>query len=178
MRLADFQTERLTICHWAEQLDTREGKMRVERDLQSILTPEVLCHLPPSLQLGNTLSAVSTWVEARAAESDVYLIMIRAPAGDTGRLVGVLILVDLSKDDDEAQFHLGYLLAEQHWGQGFASEMVQGLVEVMRQLGPLSVLGGVSVDNPASAKILTRAGFVKDADLSTPDTDMFVLSLC
>ncbi len=174
MRLAEFSTTRLMVRHWADDLEDPSDRSWIERGTKALLSPDVLSSLPPSMQLSGGRSAVSDWIDHRAEESDVYRITIRAPEPDSGRLIGLMILVDLSGDDEFAQMHLGYLLAEQDWGQGYASEMMQGLVAVLGELAPLRVVAGVAHDNPASARVLAKAGFRLDPSLSCRETDMYV----
>lgn len=174
MRLAEFHTTRLVVRHWADDLADPSDRAWVERGVKALLTPSVLSPLPPSMQLGDTPAALSHWIDHRAEESDVYLISIRAPETGSGRLIGLMILVDLTGDDQLAQMHLGYLLAEQDWGQGYATEMLTGLVKVLQEFAPLSVVAGVGHDNPVSAHVLEKAGFRNNPALSCDDTDMFV----
>lgn len=173
MRLAEFRTTRLVIRHWADDLADAKDRDWVERGVSALLTPNVLTSLPPSLQRSDRPAAVSDWIEARDEESDVYLIKIRAPEPDSGRLVGLMILVDLSEGGIPAQMHLGYLLSEQDWGQGYATEMLLGLVDILKELAPVSVMAGVDRDNPASARVLEEAGFSRDLALSSDETDMY-----
>jgi len=54
---------------------------------------------------------------------------------------------------------LGYILGRVFWGQGFASEAVIAMIDVARTVG----LGGLQaycfLENPASARVLEKAGF-------------------
>jgi RimJ/RimL family protein N-acetyltransferase len=54
---------------------------------------------------------------------------------------------------------LGYILGRSFWGQGYATEAVSAMVGMARSLG----LGGLQaysfVENPASARVLEKAGF-------------------
>jgi RimJ/RimL family protein N-acetyltransferase len=54
---------------------------------------------------------------------------------------------------------LGYILGRDFWGQGYATEAVSAMVGMARSLG----LGGLQaysfVENPASARVLEKAGF-------------------
>lgn len=54
---------------------------------------------------------------------------------------------------------LGYWLAEQHWGQGFAPEAVLGLLDAARQSGIETIRARVLVSNPASQRVLEKTGF-------------------
>lgn len=86
-------------------------------------------------------------------------------ASTSGEPVGLLILFeDPASDDAEADLRIGYLIAEDMRGQGFAKELVAGLVAWCREhswVGSLS--GGVEPENVASAVVLTRNGFVQQA---------------
>lgn len=54
---------------------------------------------------------------------------------------------------------LGYILGRAFWGQGYATEAVNAMIQKARSLG----LGGLQafsfVENPASARVLEKAGF-------------------
>jgi len=145
-----FTTDRLSIKDWTPHLGDKGRRSSLEASLAGILTPEVLRHLPPPLKLSGA-GSVSAWVEARAQESDVYLIQRTSDES----LLGLLILA--SFDGEPPTIHIGYLLAEPAWGQGFASELIKGLVRAVPR--PARLLAGVEADNPASARVLEKAGF-------------------
>jgi GNAT superfamily N-acetyltransferase len=151
---------------------------------------------------GQPQSPIAEWMSARAAESDVMLvedaanevligllIMARCPA-DPASGVDPAVPVhgssageaDVSPsrcpttDVDPPELHVGYLLREESWGKGYATELVTGLVSALAGSGPLRLLGGVAKDNnPASARVLQKAGFVHSPKHSSVDTDMFVM---
>lgn len=54
---------------------------------------------------------------------------------------------------------MGYWIAREHWGRGYASEAVRGVVEVARSLGHGKLVASHFVDNPASGRVLRKAGF-------------------
>ena len=60
---------------------------------------------------------------------------------------------------------LGYALGRTFWGQGYATEATIAMIEVARGLG----LGGLQaysfVENPASARVLEKAGFSKVGEI-------------
>ena len=61
---------------------------------------------------------------------------------------------------------LGYTLARAWWGRGLATEAAR--LCVAAAFGPLELprlLAVADVDNPASARVLTRLGFVEDAEV-------------
>ncbi|MBT2131429.1 GNAT family N-acetyltransferase [Aliiroseovarius lamellibrachiae] len=169
--LSAYTTERLFVRHWRDDLADPARRGELERGLLRILTSTVLAHLPPSLQVEK--GRISNWVTDRAKESEVFVIK----SEKSGDLLGLMLLVAQMDEGKPPHIHLGYLLAEPAWGRGYATEVIRGLVAALTPLGPFDVMGGVGVDNPASAKVLTRAGFVKDAEHSAPETEMYVLKL-
>ena len=86
--LDDFTTDRLAVRNWRAELADPARRMALEKALEPILTPPVLAHLPPPLQLTGSPGGVPDWVSARAAESDVARIVEVA----TTSLIGLLIL--------------------------------------------------------------------------------------
>src|SRR4051812_24396479 len=54
---------------------------------------------------------------------------------------------------------MGYWIAREHWGRGFATEACTALVDIARTLGLASLEGSHFVDNPASARVLEKLGF-------------------
>jgi ribosomal-protein-alanine N-acetyltransferase len=72
-----------------------------------------------------------------------------------GRLIGVV-----SIDAIPARNRVGYWLARDHWGRGFASEAVGAAAAYAFQVLGLRLLrAGVFVDNPASLHVLVKLGF-------------------
>ena len=60
---------------------------------------------------------------------------------------------------DPATVELGYWIARQHWGQGFATEAGRAVLSIARTLGYQRVVGSHFLDNPASGKVLEKLGF-------------------
>jgi RimJ/RimL family protein N-acetyltransferase len=62
--------------------------------------------------------------------------------------------------DDRAQ--IGYVLARDAWGRGYATEALLASVEMARAAGVCRLEAGVHVDHPASCHVLEKAGFVRE----------------
>ena len=62
------------------------------------------------------------------------------------------------KEVIEGQSEIGYWVAPQFWNTGLASEAVEALVRA-NPLGSTSMVASIFQDNPASAKVVTNAGF-------------------
>ncbi len=59
----------------------------------------------------------------------------------------------------DGELELGYWIARDHWGRGYATEAGRSALEVARSLGHRRVLAGHYVDNPASGRVLRKLGF-------------------
>ena len=108
------------------------------------------------------------WLDARDAKSDIYLIRETG----TDAFIGLIFLTPPFNND----IHLGYLLGQPTWGQGFASELLAGLVLHVLKTG-FRLLGGVGRENPASAHVLRKTGFQLVPELSDTETEMFGITL-
>ncbi|KUF12712.1 GNAT family N-acetyltransferase [Pseudoponticoccus marisrubri] len=167
-----FETARLCVTPWGPRLSDGAGRAALEVALARLLSPAVTAHLPPALHPGTGAAAMAEWIAARRAESEVFLVEDKA----TGQLLGLLILAG-GEESKPPVLHLGYLLAEVAWGQGYATEVLRGVVEAVSARGPALLLAGVDPANPASARVLVKAGFQRDPALSTGPSEMYRLDL-
>lgn len=85
---------------------------------------------------------------------------IALPGVDGAPLIGQ-VGVDCSSDAPE----LGYWIARGYRGQGYASEAVQGILQIARMLGVRRVEAGHYIDNPASGAVLRKAGFRETGEI-------------
>ena len=77
---------------------------------------------------------------------------------DTGEVLGDLAL-HLTQESRTAE--IGYTFASQHWGKGYAIEAVDALVTYLfEDLEVTRVFGMLHPDNPASALVMERNGFL------------------
>lgn len=115
---------------------------RVARGTRSIPHP-----LPP----GATEAFVARGLASDRAE-DVWVM-----DGAAHGLSEVLGLVGLERMD-RGQSEIGYWVAPALWNTGIASEAVQAVVDANPH-GAKTLFAEVFQDNPASARVLTNAGF-------------------
>jgi [ribosomal protein S5]-alanine N-acetyltransferase len=77
-------------------------------------------------------------------------------------LIGVCDIFEVSESEGE----IGYWLDRAFWGRGYGLEAARRLVRFgLDELGLTSILAGCADDNVASAAILTRLGFARQADV-------------
>lgn len=89
--------------------------------------------------------------------SDEWWMVAIADSG-TGQVFGDLALL-LSNEGRSAE--VGYTLASQYWGNGYATEALRALVSYLFEtLGVTRVAGMLHPDNRASAMVLERTGFL------------------
>jgi len=85
-----------------------------------------------------------------------YLILLR-----DGPIVGGTGLAF----DDRRQAQTGYVLATRVWGRGYATEALQAMADLARDLGVRRLYAICHVDHAASARVLEKCGFVREARL-------------
>ncbi|WP_375691181.1 GNAT family N-acetyltransferase [Pseudooceanicola sp. LIPI14-2-Ac024] len=170
--IADFSTPRLRVEELRPRVATPLALDQFALDLAEVLSDEVLAPLPPPLL--RSVQDPAAWIAARLDEGEVMAILDAA----TGTLLGLLLLAILPASNGPMVIHLGYLLRKSAWHRGYASEVVAALIADLRAAGaPVTLLAGVARDNPASARVLQKAGFDRVPDEVHPDTDMFRLVL-
>ena len=77
--------------------------------------------------------------------------------------------------DEEGNDEIGYRFIERYWGNGFATELCEGLIQYCKSVGMKKLIGCVVDENIASAKILERFNFVViekfiSDDIGLPET--------
>ncbi len=79
----------------------------------------------------------------------------------TGMLVGQAALWGFSEQNRRCD--IGYSLAREHWGKGYAGEAVRALLGYgFEQLGLNRVEADIDPRNAASARVLERLGFARE----------------
>jgi RimJ/RimL family protein N-acetyltransferase len=131
----------------APQLTRHAGDRRVAEGTRSIPHP-----LPAGTAEGFIAAA-----NAPDRHRDVWAID-GAPSGMAG-LMGVISLKPL----DRGQSQIGYWVAPGYWNSGVASEAVRALIAADPHRAR-TLFAEVFQDNPASARVLTNAGFVYIGD--------------
>lgn len=147
---ATIEAERLTLRPLrrsdAGLLRVHAGDARVARMTSSIPHP-----YPPG--------AAEAFI-AQSAGKTVWAI--DGAAAGLPELVGTIDLRPVS----EGQCEIGYWVAPDLWNLGLASEAVGALVAA-NPVGCRTLFGTVFQDNPASARVLTHAGFDYIGDAET-----------
>lgn len=127
------------------------GDRRVAEGARSIPHP-----LPPGAIEGYVARAM-----APGRDEDVWVMdgSHGEPDDRSREVLGVISLTRM----DRNQSKLGYWVAPAFWNTGLASEAVRALVAA-NPLGNATLFAEVFQDNPASARVLTNAGFAYIGD--------------
>lgn len=91
---------------------------------------------------------------ARVEETGLPSFFITLPGASGASLIGC---AGLGRSGDDIE--LGYWIARDHWGRGFATEAARAVLSVARALGHRRIVAGHFIDNPASGRVLEKAGF-------------------
>ncbi|WP_413718626.1 GNAT family N-acetyltransferase [Silicimonas sp. MF1-12-2] len=151
---AMIKSDRLRLCLWDSDLADKAKRTALEAALHRILTPGVTRHLPETMQLGAAADAPRVWIDARRMESQVLLIRDQDSA-----LIGLILLAPGIPMCSEDEAHIGYLLAQQSWGKGVATEALQALILWLSKHRSGRLVAGVDSENAASARVLGKLGF-------------------
>lgn len=150
-----FETSRLRVGQWhviGSEIGTDLGAIVTE-----LLTAASTRSLPDSWRGDYSTERARDWIDERDAESPTLLVVDRRSAES----LGLVMLADVPAAESSIDLRIGYLFAETAWGKGFATELVAGLVGWARPHRSISTLtGGVAADNPASARVLVKNGFI------------------
>lgn len=85
--------------------------------------------------------------------------LITLPGESGSELIGCIGL-----HDSDGQVELGYWIARDHWGRGYATEAGRAVLRLAAVLGHKRLGAFHFTDNPASGKVLARLGFAPTGD--------------
>ena len=99
----------------------------------------------------------SHFIDVICAASDAQ---IRAIETQDGHLIGCVSLEEFREGDDGAIATLGFWIAADQWGHGYATEAASALIEdAFESRGLATVLSGYWAENAASARVQEKLGF-------------------
>lgn len=103
-----------------------------------------------------------SWLEARSADEGPLLDFAIEVDGEAVGGIGLIPGTDVERVGAE----LGYWLGERYWGRGLATASVRSILPyAFEELGLLRVFAAVFDFNPASGRVLEKAGFVREGVL-------------
>ena len=80
---------------------------------------------------------------------------------ENNRLIGAYGIIN-----ENGKIQFGYVLSEQHWGKGYATEACQHVTYLLLRLKNIFRIGTyVDCEHQASCRVLEKSGYVKEARL-------------
>lgn len=96
----------------------------------------MLAHLPHPFTVADGRAYIANAARHTASRAK-FAVRLRS----TGRIIGA---VGYSALDESGPVHLGYWIGEPFWGQGFATEAAQAMVDHVFSTTPLNALAGAA----------------------------------
>ncbi len=151
---AELRTERLRL----RELDLADA----QRISEFTSEPEVARNTS-RIPLPNPPVAVEGWMITLFARAPLGLDHVRAIEAD-GELVGLIGAHGELGWGGAGATEIGYWIGKPYWGRGYATEALRAFVFEATELGALEA--GHFADNPASGRVLEKAGFVYTGETS------------
>lgn len=77
----------------------------------------------------------------------------------SGRVIGWLVIGDSDRKEREGDRSMGYMVAREHWGHGYMTEALRAILRYeFEVLGVRRVVANCETNNPASARVMEKAG--------------------
>lgn len=150
-----IETRRLVLRAPAPQDVTRIAAMANDREIA-----RMTCRMPHPFGTGDAEDFVIAVAGQNPARASTFLIEHE----DLGP-VGV---IGLFEDGDVAP-ETGYWIGRDYWGRGFATEALEGaMVWASRKWKRRALVAGHFADNPASGRVLEKAGFLYTGEVRKP----------
>lgn len=120
-------------------------------------------NLPTYFHGINSMNDAQCWLKEMRSSSRLFIVK----DSDNNTIIGYIFV----SKENETDAHIGYLLEEQSWGKGYATEILKGLIDFLNQENRIKrLIAGVDSNNIVSCKLLIKLGFVID---STNDGTIF-----
>jgi [ribosomal protein S5]-alanine N-acetyltransferase len=114
---------------------------------------------PTHIQIKDTRDYLAYAIKAWNLGID-YSFAIRLR--DTNQLIGTFGVLN-----DHGKLQFGYILTPTQWGKGYATEVCQAMMPILRmQNGVFRIGTFVDAENIASAKVLQKSGLIEEVRLT------------
>lgn len=162
-----IRTDRLVLRpHRADDLD---DLVRFHSDT------EVTRYIPwPARDRAQTELALTTKLSQGAVRAEGGWLVLAIVRQSDDRVIGEVLL---KREDDAARIgELGYVIASDTQGSGFASEAARAMLELgFGELGLETVIAHVDARNAASIRLLEGLGFTRDSTHDAAGVDGYSL---
>jgi len=168
-----IETDRLKLIPGA--VDLARAEIGDRDEFARLLGASVPANWPPET-LADALPLFLSWLEA--APDRIGWFGWYAVLAGNGVQDSVLIASGGFKGPpQDGTAEIGYSVLPQFQGKGYATEMVGGLIRwALGQPGTIRIVAETEWANPASVRVLTKAGFIPSGASAEPGGARFVFS--
>ncbi|KZN45151.1 hypothetical protein N474_05700 [Pseudoalteromonas luteoviolacea CPMOR-2] len=138
-----------------------------------ILTTNTATFLPDDWQTKPDSNEALHWLKERLIQSDIFVALPRNELSKTLQALRSppLGLFIMHIEQDTA--HIGYLIHEQFWHQGYGTELLAGSIDYLRDNTLVkTIYAGVDPNNVGSIRALEKCSFTQES-LGNKDTNAF-----
>lgn len=151
--MTELRTDRLTLRPLALSDAPR---------LSAITSDPAVARMVARVPCPNPLVAVEGFIlimQARAHLGTDHVFAVELPGE------GAIGCIGAHGAAPEGPFDLGYYVGRDWWGQGYATEAAAAVTGYMKAQKAAHLEAGHFVDNPASGRVLEKAGFVATGEI-------------
>lgn len=107
-----------------------------------------------------TMSIITSWINEYDNGSYNWVVELK----DTNEIIGSISAVKINKKHSNVE--LGYCYGSKYWGKGYASEALRCVIEFFLNVCNIHLVEAFHISgNPASGRVMEKAGMKKDAIL-------------
>ena len=152
MEKIELETQRLKLTFW----EAKDADVMAE-NLNNFNIVKNMQYVPFPYTKDMAIDYISKNDE-RLSKGDYVFKITRK---EDGVIVGNISLT-LKNPFKNAEF--GYWIGEKFWGQGYATEALQKIIEFGFKIGVHKIVGKHYKDNPASGKVMQKCGMIKEGE--------------
>ncbi|MBU6373893.1 MAG: GNAT family N-acetyltransferase [Alphaproteobacteria bacterium] len=150
---AELRTDRLTL---------RPLALADAPRLSAITSDPAVARMVARVPCPNPLVAVEGFIlimQARAPLGTDHIFALELPGE------GAIGCIGAHGASPDGPFELGYYVGRDWWGHGYATEAAAAVTRYMEANGATHLEAGHFLDNPASGRVLEKAGFVATGEI-------------
>ncbi len=140
--------------HRSERLLLRPGWIEDAGELTARIADERIIRNLARAPWPYSQQDATGWL-TRQSEPMMPSLLLTLPSAQHAPIVGGCGL-----HEGERGAEIGYWIAREWWGKGFATEAARAVLSIARALGHRQIFACHAFDNPASGRVLRKAGFV------------------
>ncbi|WP_336978221.1 GNAT family N-acetyltransferase [Altererythrobacter fulvus] len=147
--------------HRSERLLLRPGWLEDAGELTVRIADEAIVRNLARVPWPYRREDAESWL-SRPANPRLPSFLVTLPGAGGSPIIGSCGL-----HEEEHGLEIGYWIARDWWGRGFATEAARAVLSIASSLGHRRVHSCHAVDNPASGRVLRKAGFVPTGRVRT-----------